>query len=194
MNVLFTTDSFAPEAGGPPRSVTNLAKALSNKGVRVGLWAPDGSARTSPLAIGVERAVKLDGNATAMLERFRETDILHDNGLWRRSHHQLSALCLDLELPRIVSTRGMLEPWAFKHKGLKKKIAWRAYQKRDLQVASFLHATSESEAENLKALGMDTPVAVIPNGANVPGQAALEKLKSKSERPACLVLSRLHPK
>lgn len=194
MNVLFATDSFAPEAGGPPRSVTNLAGALSDKGVRVGLWAPDGSALTSPLAIGVERAVKLDGNATTMLQEFGEIDILHDNGIWRRNHHQLSALCLDLKLPRVVSPRGMLEPWAFNHKGLKKKIAWRAYQKRDLQVASILHATSLSEAENLKALGINTPIEVIPNGAKIPDREVLEKLRSKSERPTCLFLSRLHPK
>ena len=63
----------------------------------------------------------------------------------------------------------MLEPWAFAHKRWKKRLAWLVYQKAWLNRASALHATSEREANNLRALGLKPEVVMIPWGIELPG-------------------------
>jgi len=67
-----------------------------------------------------------------------------------------------------VSIRGMLEPWDFRHKQAKKKIAWWLYQRRDLKQARLHIATGEVEAKNLQRLGLKVPVAIVPNGIDLP--------------------------
>lgn len=124
--------------------------------------------------------------------------ILHDTGLWLASNHAVAAAARRFGLPLIVSPRGMLTPWALKYRGLKKRIAWRLYQRADLQSARVLHATSQQEAQEFRALGLHQPIAVIPNGVEKPQPETLEAEILKSERaPArrtVLFLSRIHPK
>lgn len=62
----------------------------------------------------------------------------------------------------------MLEPWAFRHKHAKKRIAWWLYQRRDLTQAQWHITTGETEARNLQHLGLGVPIATIPNGVDVP--------------------------
>jgi glycosyltransferase involved in cell wall biosynthesis len=94
-----------------------------------------------------------------------------------------------MDLPRLVSTRGMLEPWARRHKKWKKDIAWLAYQRRDIRTAAALHATADQEAENLARLNLDVPVHMIPNGVDIP---ALRSVPSGALRTA-LFIGRLYP-
>jgi glycosyltransferase involved in cell wall biosynthesis len=90
----------------------------------------------------------------------------------------------------------MLEPWALNHHGWKKKAAWHLYQKRILRQASLLHATSEMEADNLRALGLDAPIAVIPNGVPLPRtwKASASGDGAADAPRRALFLSRVHPK
>src|SRR6185437_5429618 len=87
---------------------------------------------------------------------------------WLGHNHRLAKLALERRIPRIVSTRGMLEPWAIDHKRWKKRIAWWFYQRRDLACASCLHATAAKEAQNVKALRLRVPVCTISNGTDMP--------------------------
>ena len=88
----------------------------------------------------------------------------------------------------------MLEPWARQHRRWKKALAWAAFQQRDLRSAAVLHATAASEASNLRDLGLHQPIAVIPNGVDVPdGIAAHDKGERGGPRRA-LFLSSIHPK
>ena len=129
-----------------------------------------------------------------MTERLGEFDLLHDHGLWLPCNHRIANAARALELPRIVSPRGMLEPWALNHKKWKKKIAWQLYQKKDLETAACLHATAESEAEQLRELGLRAPIAVIPNGVDEMDHDAQFKIQSNNGPYTALFLSRIHPK
>lgn len=71
--------------------------------------------------------------------------MIHDNGLWLKHNHDLARLAARRGIPRLVSTWGMLEPWALKHKRIRKQEALISYQRRDLEGAWTLHATSERE-------------------------------------------------
>ena len=131
--------------------------------------------------------------------RFRQAvgdaapDLVHDHGLWLPTNHAAALAARRQRVPYVVSARGMLEPWARRHRRLKKALAWWAYQRRDLASAAVLHATAASEAENLRELGLRAPIAVIPNGVEVPETPAdLAGLSGRARR--ALFLSRVHPK
>lgn len=192
MNLLLCAGSFDPVYGGPPVSVSRLGAGLARSGVSVGLWAPDGSAITSILVKKEERLLPLAGNLKQVVRSF-QPDIVHDNGIWLPYHHSLARLAAHYNLPRMVSIRGMLEPWALAHKRVKKKLAWFAYQKRDLNRAAALHATADSEAEAIANLGLLPKVAVLPNGVDIPTATASHSRAPAQPRTA-LFLSRLHPK
>lgn len=165
MRVFLSVASLHKSYGGPAFSVSQLAGALAEGGVKVGLWTPDGSAETSDLIpAGVER---MGGELSAAVKRFGP-DLIHDNGIWLPHNHHLATLSRRLGLARVVSTRGMLEPWAFRHKGWKKRLAWTLYQRRDLAGAAALHATAEAEAENLATRALGPKIVVIPNGLAIP--------------------------
>jgi len=98
--------------------------------------------------------------------------IVHDTGLWLLTNHAAAAVGEELNLPRIVSPRGMLTGWALRHKRWKKRIAWILYQRRDLQTAHVLHATSPAEVADFRNAGLTQPVAMIPNGVERPSLSA----------------------
>lgn len=84
----------------------------------------------------------------------------------------------------------MLEPWALRHHALKKRIAWRIYQKRTLDDARALHVTSDLEAKNVRSLGLRSEIVCIPNGLDVP---LCCPVRSSNRQKRALFLGRLHP-
>jgi glycosyltransferase involved in cell wall biosynthesis len=197
MRVVLTGASLMPSYGGPAFSVSRLASALAESGVSVGLWAADQSARMTPLLPAKSPVRRLTGTEVEALDSFGRVDVLHDNGIWLRHNHRLARLAVERGIPRVVSTRGMLEPWAFNHKRWKKGIAWRLYQRRDLTLACCHHATSQREAQNLPELNLGVPVCMIPNGVDIPEfdpsfAGAKAKQRSSSGRKTALFLGRLY--
>ena len=191
MRVLLTATSLRPRYGGPAYSVSQLASALAASGAEVGLWAADGSAADTELIPPRATVRRLEGLLADCARAF-SPDVIHDNGLWLPHNHRVATLAREIGAPRVVSTRGMLEPWAIRHKGLKKKLAWGLYQRRDLERASALHATADAEAENLAAFRLGVPVTTIPNGVDVPDLSATPGPPDGAARTA-LFLGRLYP-
>ena len=173
--------------------------ALADAGTEVGLWASDGSADFTPLLPATSRVQRIVGTVSEALDRFGEPDILHDNGIWLLHNHQLAALAEKHSIPRVISTRGMLEPWALGHKRLKKKLAWWLYQRHDLQQACCHIATGKTEAENLQRLGLGVSIATVPNGVDVAeerlGAVDLESQKTvrRGRTRTALFLGRIYP-
>ncbi len=98
------------------------------------------------------------------------------------------------KVPYVLSPRGMLEPWALEFKARKKKIAWMLYQRRIVASASALVATSEKECENVKRLFPNLPVAVIPNGVDLPGEAEIASARAGgASGGTILFMGRIHP-
>jgi glycosyltransferase involved in cell wall biosynthesis len=199
MRILLSCASLAPAYGGPAYSVSRLASALADGGVDVGLWAADQSAKTSVVFPAKSTVRRLVGSAAEAMDSFGAPNILHDNGIWWRHNHRLATLAYRHGIPRIVSTRGMLEPWAMRHKAGKKRLAWWLYQRRDLMGAACLHATSEREAQNVRALGLGAPVRMIPNGVDLPEpgeEGAWTKRQNRlagAARRTALFLGRIYP-
>ena len=210
MKVLMTIAGLDPEYGGPSHSVPALAEALARAGVSVELFACDAVAgrgtphlpeprlvptRLLPFADRSTRwAVRRNGFFSALRERAGADTIIHDNGLWLPSNHAVVAAARTLNRPLVISPRGMLTPWAMKYRGLKKQMAWWLYQRRDLRCAQVLHATSQAEAVGFRAAGLRQPIAVVPNGVELPGGTRNSELGTRnSELRTVLFLSRIHP-
>ncbi len=196
MDILIAGTSFKRDYGGPAISVSQLAAALACSGARVGLWAPDGSARTSDVVPCAGSGLFcLGGPLDEALAEFGPLDVIHDNGLWLPHNHRIATLARRRGIPRVVSVRGMLEPWAIRHKRLKKAVAWRLYQRRDLTNAALLHATAESEASAVRSFALGVPIATIANGTPLPDVRPEAEPRPKLLGPRlALFLSRLHPK
>ncbi|MDO8864176.1 glycosyltransferase [Haliea sp. E1-2-M8] len=154
------------------------------------LSVPKGSTLLSP------RWSSLFGSAIIGAARTKYT-IIHNHGLWLSANHISAVIAKKHRFPYVVSPRGMAEPWALQYKAWKKQVAMLLYQRRDLLSAMVLHATAESEAENLRRLGFRQPIAIIPNGVDMLalGKTLATEVGAKTYRKKhALFLSRLHPK
>ena len=124
--------------------------------------------------------------------QIQRPDVLHDHGFWLPSNHYIAEAIRQYRIPLMIQPRGMLEPWAMNHKAWKKRLAWNLYQRRDLESAAVLHATAEQEAESFRQLGLRPPIAIIPNGADLPEWR--DRAYPKGTPRTMLFLSRIHQK
>ena len=180
MRILHTVASLHLDTGGPARSVPGLAAAVARAGAEVHLWAPE-----TPEAISAPDRVTLHRGEFPEIE----IDLLHDHGVWLPNNHRMAQWASKNTIPRMVSPRGMLEPWALNHNKWKKKIAWWLYQGRDLKSAAAFHATAQSESDQFKNIGLKQPSFVVPNGIDF---AEFEGTFTKEK--TVVFLSRIHPK
>jgi glycosyltransferase involved in cell wall biosynthesis len=167
MRIFLAGTSFHATYGGPARSVSRLAGALGQAGVDVGVWAPDGSALVTPFLPDDLPVRRFGGKMEEAFRKFGRVNLIHDSGIWLPHNHLLAKLATSMSLPRVVSTRGMLEPWALSHKRWKKRLAWWYYQRRDLRSAALLHATAASEASHLQPLSVGRAIMMVPNGVDL---------------------------
>lgn len=166
-----------------------MAGALAARGLDVHLW----SAEIPPDFVPAS-GVKMHAEPLDVLlgPHGIRPDVIHDHGVWLPSNHGVARGARRLNRPRVVSPRGMLEPWALRHRRWKKKMAWWLYQRADLQSAAVLHATAEAEAAQFRQLGLHPPIRIIANGIALPEHAP-DKRKPDGRRTA-LFLGRLHRK
>jgi glycosyltransferase involved in cell wall biosynthesis len=195
VKVFLAGTSLLPAYGGPALSVSRLATALTELGIEVGLWAANDSAKTTPLLSPGSSVRRLTGTEFQALDDFGGADILHDNGMWLPHNHRIANLAARYNIPRVVSTRGMLEPWAINHKWGKKRVAWWLYQKWDLKRAHCHHTTAEAESRNVQRLGLGVPVRVIPNGVDLPNidSEYVQNKKVRRSNKKALFLGRIYP-
>ncbi len=122
--------------------------------------------------------------------RHSNHDLLHLHCLWMHTSYLTSQWHRRSKRPYIVTPHGMLDPWALKNSGWKKRIAEFFYEKKMLRKASVIHAFHSKDVADIRAYGLRNPIAVIPNGVSLP-----KKKESKLAREKrILFLGRLHPK
>jgi len=120
--------------------------------------------------------------------------ILHNHGLWRMPNVYVGRAAARGRVPLVVSPHGMLGPGALKFSWRKKQLFSVLAQRPALAVTKCFHATSRQELEDIRAFGFSAPVAVIPNGVDIPPAESLRS-DDRSEAPrTVLYLGRVHPK
>ncbi|MFL5616087.1 MAG: glycosyltransferase [Gemmatimonadaceae bacterium] len=208
LHVVHSIASLRADHGGPARSVTSLCSELARYGKielvtlrrrhnEAAPLLPESSVnvqlipftRMRPLAV---RTALMPALRRALKGPPHECAILHDHGIWLSTNHAAAIVARQAQVRRVVSPRGMLSQWALNAGRLKKRIAWAFYQRRDLETASLIHVTSHQEADEVRAVGLTAPIAIIANGVNVPRH--VEPRIRTDDRRTALFLSRIHPK
>lgn len=203
MRAIHTIAGLAPENGGPSYSVPRLCASLNLLGCETDMFSvkEPGSPRLDratyfrqdvaslPLLSNLRMSCALH---QALRQRAALVDVVHNHGLWLMPNVYAGHAAHSANKPLVVSPRGMLTKAALQFSSLKKKVFWAALQRRALQDASVWHATSAEEAEDIRAFGVTSPIAVIPNGIDLP--ACTARHCDVAPHRTLLFLSRLHPK
>jgi glycosyltransferase involved in cell wall biosynthesis len=208
MRIGFLTDSISRRAGGFFYSVRRLAQQLNLDAVTVKVFTlrdPD-TERDRPAWTGVDVfAGKVLGPAAfgycpelVGLLKQESPDLLHLHGLWMYPSVACWRWGSGNDRRYVVSPRGMLDPWALRNSAWKKRLAAWVYENANLRGAACLHALCEAEARAIRAYGLRNPIAVVPNGVDLPCEAASGPASWAPSLPegtkVLLYLGRLHPK
>lgn len=119
-------------------------------------------------------------------------DIVHVNCCWMPGCAFTQKWAQQLGYKIVLTPHGMLEPWIIKrHYWTKKVPALLLYQKQAVVKADYLHATAQSEKENLLKLNYNNKIEIIANGIEVKNVALKTSWNRKKE---ILFLSRIHVK
>ena len=191
---------IAHEASGPSYSVPRLCEELGAIGVNIELWVSDRQPTKSyripvrwfpavgPFAGRLGRSPELK---RALIGSIGGIQILHNHSLWMMSNVYPGIVIRDTHCKLITSPRGTLSAWARQRGSFRKKLLLMFGQRHALRRATCLHATSEAEYFDIRAFGLKQPVAVIPNGFDLP---QIERQSSKATtKKRLLFLGRVHP-
>jgi|APSaa5957512535_1039671.scaffolds.fasta_scaffold33450_2 glycosyltransferase involved in cell wall biosynthesis len=193
---------IAEEASGPSYSVVRLSEDIMKLEGNIKLAVLDCGHlnKKIPFLIQYSRdfGLKRFGYSAAMkdgvvsMAKKDLIQLIHSHGLWMMPNIFPGEVSKKYDIPLVISPRGTMSKWAFQSGSvLIKKIVWNFGQKRCLENASLFHATAFSEYEDIRRLGFNQPVAVIPNGVDIPEM--LEYSNNKNNR-TLLFLGRIHPK
>lgn len=121
-----------------------------------------------------------------------QPDVFHTNSCWMPLSALTAMWAKSAGYKVVYTPHGMLEPWALKrHYWTKKLPAIVLFQKKGLQVCDMIHATAESEKENLFALGWNKNVTSIANCVQID---EIQMKTSWERKKNILFLSRVHVK
>jgi glycosyltransferase involved in cell wall biosynthesis len=207
LSVAFSAASLSSRAGGLAASLPATVNALSEAGVDVRVFGladdaldlaalPYKHAPVHALASWPTPAIRF---APALDRALRSdpADVLHLQGLWL--YPSIAALRWRRRTgrPVVVSAHGMLDPWALGNSAWKKRLALALFEYKNLEGAACIHALNHGELSAVRSIGLNVPVAVIPNGVYLPeANVTFEKpgCLAGEDRRVLLFLGRIHPK
>jgi glycosyltransferase involved in cell wall biosynthesis len=206
-SVAFVTASLSARAGGLSITVPSTVNALVDRGVEVQVYGLKDKAleldslpyRGVPVCAVSSWPTPGLRVAPALDRALREdrVDVVHLHGLWLYPSIATLRWRLRTKRPVVISAHGMLDAWALTNSAWKKQIAMTLFERQNLQGAACIHALNRRELAAVRAIGLQTPVAVIPNGVDLPDVGrtldAPECLAGEQRR-VLLSLSRMHPK
>jgi glycosyltransferase involved in cell wall biosynthesis len=202
--------SLEARHGGPSKSVLGLTTALAREGSDVELLTTDPGLgwqrsegnldirafhRDWPTSICASRGLRKELRSV-------QTDVIHHHSIWLRTLHYAHQAARRREIPLVVSPRGMMDPWAWRHHSRKKAFARAVLHPGAFEYVTGWHATSADEANSIRALGFGQPLCVAPNGvsASLPAYSAAAAkhwhafAPSIGRRRVALFYSRFHQK
>lgn len=211
IKVTHVTSSVSRLAGGLLDCVRLLSKSLVEEGaiqqqvlgledsktaLDLPMWAP---IRVSPLRVVGPAAI---GYAPRMGQELcaSKPDLVHLYGLWKYPSVAVNTWFSKTHGPYLISPQGMLEPWALRRSHTRKWFAMLLFQRDCLDNAACLHATAPMEVESIRAAGFKNPIALIPNGVEMPPGEQNRSIEQKAAARLTagmrkmLFLSRIHPK
>lgn len=212
MHILHVIAGIDESSGGTTRVVADLTNSLAalnflsvsinsqvvNKNRPPNWFLPNTNLSLTNYLTQKQLWLGLKGaNEVKMTIKDRPISIMHIHGLWHLFNYWASRIAVQYDIPYIIHIHGMLEPWSMSWHSSKKFIAMISYQKKMLTRSSCLLATSIQEKNNIMALNLRVPVAVIPNTINVDQVISTDSKyfsKPQDRIRKALFMSRIHPK
>jgi poly(glycerol-phosphate) alpha-glucosyltransferase len=200
-SVAFLLSNLSHRGGGVVTSASSLARALTGTGLNVSVLGPDKepSSRWLDLWGGVPaKAIRTIGPrrlgfAPGLMHQVRASHpaLVHQHGLWTPTSR------VTVKWKRtggrvLISPHGMLDAWALTRSWRKKKVALWAYEGENLSGADCIHALNVAERDALRQFGLSNPIAIIPNGVDLPHVPEVRHRPPGRRR--LLFLGRIHPK
>ena len=218
MKVLHVIPGIAARYGGPSSAVRAMCSALTAMpSVQVELLTTDADGRAGRLStdqIPIEFPVHVCRRnwserwkysrrlAAWCCQHVAEFDIVHIHAMWSHSTLAAANSASRYGVPYVLRPAGMLSSYSLRHRAVWKRPYWALFEQRTAMRAAMFHATSNAEADDIRAVLPSARITVIANG--VEDQAwSLPTDKSwlrrhlgleSDPRPVILFLSRLHPK
>ena len=196
MKLIHIIPHINEEAAGPSYSVPRLCQSLALLGNKVELscLAANGKIQDVDVEIHSEWPIlKKFAISTSLTNYMRikskTVDIVHNHSLWSMVNISTGWVVSNKCVKLVTSPRGTLSSWALSQNRFLKKLLW-PFQKRVLSKSDLIHATSLAEYSDIRSKGFDSPIAIIPNGIDLP---KIPINQSNSERKVLLFLGRLHP-
>ena len=129
-------------------------------------------------------------------------DVVHHHSLWLRTLHYAHRAARRASAPLVVSPRGMMDPWAWRHHSRRKAFAQGCHPPRGLEAVDGWHATSREEAgraaqPRVSAAGMRGPersLRPVGRGGGRGGGPLARSRAGVATRPVALFYSRFHQK
>lgn len=200
INAIHTISTIGEESSGPSYSVPRLCKSLICHDINVALatidWLPlvnpPEFLRTFSLGVGPKRV----GRSPEMYRwlkskvRTREVDIIHGHEMWQMNALYPGWVTKGQKAKLVFSPRGTLSSWAMNQGSSLKGMFWSLFQRPAIENTACFHATGEHEYDDIRRLGFRQPVAIIPNGIDIP---IVEELGRSESGRVVLFLGRMHP-
>jgi glycosyltransferase involved in cell wall biosynthesis len=196
LKVVHVVPHVDQEASGPSYSVPRLCQSLAIEGHEVELMCLAG--REIPgVRVSLFRQLPVAGRfalapafPAALRARAASVDIVHNHSLWTMPNIASGWAVVGRRARLVTSPRGTLSRWARARSRWIKTAVW-PLQRRALSHAQLLHATSEDEYRDIRAAGLRAPVAIVPNGIDIPEEVEAES--TPGEGRTLLFLGRVHP-
>jgi glycosyltransferase involved in cell wall biosynthesis len=196
MNLIHLVPHVDKEAAGPSYSVPRLCESLAQCSNEVELMCLASGRDLENVTVSVykqwsflSRFAISSAFSSELARKSNSVDIVHNHSLWSMINVASGWAVPGKKAKLVVSPRGTLSKWALGRSSTLKRLIW-PFQSRALRRADLLHATSLEEYEEIRRLGFRAPVAVIPNGIDLPAINEREEVPLKT----LLFLSRIHPK
>jgi glycosyltransferase involved in cell wall biosynthesis len=182
MKVLHVIPGVGSVYGGPSLSVLSLVEYQTRQGMAVDVvttnmngpqqldvptqtWVAEKGYRIQYFPCWYLQDYKISISLAQWLKlHVQDYDIVNTHAIF--SHANLAAYqtCQRDRVPYIMHPHGMLEPWTLRYKKWKKQPYYQFIEKPALEQASAIRVLATTEVENLQQLGIQTPLALIPNG------------------------------
>lgn len=121
-----------------------------------------------------------------------DANIFHMEALWRYPQLLMTAWKRHKKAPIVCSPHGMLDPYIIRSQGKVKRLLSNLFFQKSLESVDCYHALCKKEYEDIRKYGLKQPVAIIPNGINMPDPNL--KFEKNDSKRHLLYLGRLHKK
>lgn len=185
-----------------PREVFRQALLNDEDLSQVRLHILQGYGRVRPLA-RFRFVPQAKRDLEKLFENRSHPELVHIHGLFSHLTMTAARASRRWNIPYVMRPAGGLNPLCLRAgNALGKRLLYRLAERRNLQSAAFVHATSKRESAELQRLLPEQKIVIIPHGTTLPDvkdkrypqQVFYRKFPEFENRPMVLFLSRLAPK